>query len=281
MNPEEQNHAARVRIIKSLVSRDASERRRAEQQLAWYDLNTVEELISLLNAELERGKNRRRIVRRSRWAMVAAYLFWLLLSSDRALGLPGPAIILLFGLMGSVELRWSQLDRSFQRGIAVALSRFDDLAMLPPLIDLYCADNRDLIVPVLSRLLVRLHATDAALLKAQQRRRLGLELMNCNNHLAFDSVNVAFLLAILKAWEQIGDESAIDDVKHVAFYGLNRRVRDAASECLPYLQERVDRMRVGSTLLRAAAQTQSPAELLRPSNAVANEDPKQLLHPHT
>jgi hypothetical protein len=94
--------------------------------------------------------------------------------------------------------------------------------------------------------------------------------------------NAEFLKAILKALEQVGDESA---VRHV--YRLIRApvisksqmaVRNAAHECLPYLQASAGRQKVSDELLRPAMpEAESPDTLVRPAMPMSDQDPQSLL----
>jgi HEAT repeat protein len=277
LNTDKREHLAKVRMIKALASPNERIRKLAAQQIACSDLNTVQGLINLLNAERAFARSGERFVRECFWAAPGAWLFFFL-----ARYIPDFNIwtyLCGFGC-GTIVIgmrKMGRLNARFRQGIAIAMAQHEDPALLPSLIRLCRDGDRDLVVPVITRLLLRLHATDASILKPRQRTRLNLELLHCNNHLAFDAAHVEFLLAILKAWEQIGDEEAVPCVQMAALRGLNPRVRAAAEQCLPYLEERTEKARVGNTLLRASASMPAPAELLRPAGAEASAEPQQLL----
>ena len=108
-------------------------------------------------------------------------------------------------------------------------------------------------------------------------------------------------LAVLKALEQIGDESALPTVQKLANMrreipilredilklfspNLNKiaaQVKQQANQCLPYLTERANEQRQAQTLLRGAA-TDAPSAnvLLRPATGETDPQPaEQLLRP--
>lgn len=97
--------------------------------------------------------------------------------------------------------------------------------------------------------------------------------------------DVELTLSVLKALEQIGDESAIPAVTELAETSAAtpgmKRIQQAARECLPYLHIHADEMRQARTLLRAS----NPAfggtdDLLRPSTPMKPyPHPEQLLRP--
>jgi hypothetical protein len=94
--------------------------------------------------------------------------------------------------------------------------------------------------------------------------------------------DVPLTLAILKALEQIGDESAIPVVERLADeWRHNPKVTQAAQECLPSLQKRVEETKHARTLLRASSNGESvPTEmLLRPAVNATPDGPDQLLRP--
>ena len=115
----------------------------------------------------------------------------------------------------------------------------------------------------LTHLLPRLQATDAHLLNVAQRARLNHELGRgklslhpawCGPQQA--EMQAAFDVAILKAWEQVGDENALPVVQKLAAQRAGtpaqKRVQQAAKSCLPYLETRAGEQRATQTLLRAA-----------------------------
>jgi hypothetical protein len=140
-------------------------------------------------------------------------------------------------------------------------------------------------------LLLRVRTDQEVLLDREQMRML-LALLESQ------SWNIQFQLAILKALEQIGDETAVPIVEKLASGRQHTRgmtmmerwlagrpepdaVMLAAQECLPFLHLRAQRRQAAQTLLRASANSEAlaPEMLLRPATAVESA-PEQLLRPH-
>lgn len=133
----------------------------------------------------------------------------------------------------------------------------------------------------LVRLLPRLQATDAHLLNAAQRERLNSRLIQ---NLRLDPDHRELIVAILKAWEQVGDESALEIVRAIADSPVwtkqySHEEREAARHCLPFLEQSIERQRYSQSLLRASqASDPAPDTLLRPAAAGTLEtEPQQLL----
>lgn len=103
---------------------------------------------------------------------------------------------------------------------------------------------------------------------------------------AQERAHADFRVAILKAFEQVGDTKALPIVERLAHQEAKteaeHRVREAAQECLPFLQVRSDRQRAHQTLLRASQPTEAdPALLLRATGSPSDTDPRTLLRPNT
>lgn len=133
---------------------------------------------------------------------------------------------------------------------------------------------RDVAERALRHLLPRVRASDAAYIAADQ--------MNALLHLGYrDDYGHSLKIPLLAALEQIGDERALPVVEHL-HADPAPQVREAARECLPFVQERVRRARESATLLRASAATGAitpPNQLLRPASAAmtTGTPPDQLL----
>jgi hypothetical protein len=93
-------------------------------------------------------------------------------------------------------------------------------------------------------------------------------------------------IAILKAFEQVGDERALPEVEWLAMENSELldgdvpiEVRRAAQECLPFLRLRAEQAEQARTLLRASApiDAAAPDMLLRPVLARADETPPEQL----
>ena len=129
----------------------------------------------------------------------------------------------------------------------------------------------------LTRLLPRMKASDAGLLDTKQRGNLYgmLKMRHARGH-------GSFLLAVLDALEQIGDDTAIPIVerlaKSAAYTKMQKRVQQRAMDCLPALRVRATDQNANMTLLRASSVSETPADLLlRGAMMSANDAPEQLL----
>jgi hypothetical protein len=166
-----------------------------------------------------------------------------------------------------------------RRAAALAIARFDDVRAVGPLAEALEFKDKYLL-PIASRALIRLlprlQASDAAYLSRAQRA--------CLNR-ALEGKDLALTMAILKAWEQVGDAGAIEQVQNLAegrgWGGRSRKVVALAKECLPALRQSAERQQIGSQLLRPADGNLTPSGvLLRPAQPhIASDPPDQLLRP--
>jgi hypothetical protein len=187
------------------------------------------------------------------------------------------------GLWGVLAVLATQLHRFClspkQTEAARKLATHDDVRGVGPLAEALEWPDSDIQMVAsraLTRLLPRLQATDAGLLNAAQRANLYRKLNPYQS-----GHHVELQLAILKAMEQVGDEAAVPYVQRLAgsitLTWHQKRVRQAAQDCLPYLKDRAAQLRVSQTLLRASsATTVTPDMLLRPAENTSNA-PEQLL----
>ena len=129
----------------------------------------------------------------------------------------------------------------------------------------------------LTRLLPRVRQSDAKYLTVF-RRKLLLQQFDLPRR------PTSFLLAILKAMEQVGGAEAIPVVSRLA-RGEGRAAKDsalkaAAQECLPYLEARAEGRELRDTLLRSSSAAEvAPETLLRPAPATSEEPANELLRP--
>ncbi len=265
-----------LQIIARLGSRDAAEQKQAEQQLEERGLNSIDRLIAILNAEHRRRRKLRRLFKIGRYAafLMLSFLYDLRVGHFPSFGLT-LGLLLLTGFISTVI--WSETRRRFRRGMVIALSRFEDVTLVGPLIDLHRGESREAVTEMLTRLLPRLTASDAALLKESHRNHLYMELDLCCGSLVLNIVSERFILAILKALEQVGDKRGLGFVEKVAKQGQTERIRNAAQACLPFLQERVEDQQMRTNLLRASHAATAPTELLRPADKSTDTEPQQLL----
>lgn len=166
-----------------------------------------------------------------------------------------------------------------QKQTLQTLCQYDDLRSLSPLIvalDWPDTPTNDIVISALTRLLPHLKASDAAFLNEMARSRLCLELNR-----GVVKTNPDFALAILQAFEQVGDEKAIPSVRALADGPAKttneERVQEAARSCLEFLTIRAQQQHAHQTLLRASKPNSvDPVELLR-ATGECDVDPAQML----
>ena len=130
----------------------------------------------------------------------------------------------------------------------------------------------------LIRLLPHLQPTDAGLLTPLQRKYLGGMLCRDKRFPWGGTFWDADLkIAILRSLEQIGDQKALVQVEQMARSAHDFRVRFAAQQCLPFLQQRARQTEIEQTLLRASAQNTTPDLLVRPVSSPPPAEPQLLL----
>lgn len=180
--------------------------------------------------------------------------------------------IITFCIMKIAELRWGQT--------ASGMMFFDDPRAVGPLIEVLPLDNQIVVADAekaLTRLLSRLQASDADLLTAAQRdclyRRLKIQDIE---------KSAEFMIAALRALEQIGDAKALPSVEALAERRGNTvreiRVGEAAQHCLGFLKAKAEQKQSRDSLLRASSGLDTSAEsLLRPTTESLPTDPQHLL----
>ncbi|HZP81684.1 MAG TPA: hypothetical protein VFB21_08610 [Chthonomonadaceae bacterium] len=154
-----------------------------------------------------------------------------------------------------------------RKRVAERLARFDDLRIVGPLAEMLEAPDmraRPDVVSALTTLLPRLQASDAALLDTEQRACL------CRILTSSERALTDLKIAILRAFEQVGDSRALPLVERLAEgpgrTERQRRIRSAAKHCLPFLQERAAQEPFRQTLLRASLAAGVASDtLLRPA----------------
>jgi hypothetical protein len=166
-----------------------------------------------------------------------------------------------------------------QKVASMVIARFNDVRAVGPLteaLEFKDPDTVQIATKALISLLPRLKASDAPLLSPTHRHSLNKALQGKNTELT---------LAILKAWEQVGDAGAVSEVeKLVEGRGRGGRISkvvEAAKDCLPFLRQSAERQQIGSQLLRPSDGNLTPSDvLLRPAMPhTSTEPPGELLRP--
>jgi hypothetical protein len=286
MQQQHQPDESVVCIVRQLGSRKREAQEAAKQTIGQMGPEAVEELLRVLESEARRweSRRRRRVVWLTLMAAASVAVPWLIF------GLPYGEVMrtvaglfqMAFGLLGFSTVIWLTRPSRRQKKAAAALAECEDLRVVGPLAQTLAYEDRkvqNVAVSALTRLLPRLRASDADLLDDKQRTRL---------YNALDwgtpSYEADFLIAILKALEQVGDEKALRCVENRAALepqdADGRRVQKAATACLPHLRERIEQERVAAILLRPAiAPADLGATLLRPAQGVGDTDSTLLLRP--
>lgn len=177
-----------------------------------------------------------------------------------------------FGLFASM-FAVSQLHKN----AASALARYDDVRAIGFLAEALEFDDKGVAQQAqeaLIRLLPRLKATDHGLLTDEQRRCLDRALLKHRS--------AELSLAILTAYEQVGDPTSVPVVEKLAA-GEVRRIRDdrvsqRARHVLPVIRKRAEKVRAAQTLLRPV-ETAGSDTLLRPADGAPTGPTELLLRP--
>ncbi|MCW3051768.1 MAG: hypothetical protein JWN14_938 [Chthonomonadales bacterium] len=235
----------------------------------------MEDLLAILRQESRKRARRILLSRLGALFFLVAGLFFPPPKYERSLSMIlciwVPACLLGMGAQASPK----------QKAAAPAISRFDDARAVGPLAE--AAEFPDRYIRSIARrsllhLLPHLKASDAVFLSAAHRSSLNKILRK---------QDIDLILAVLKAWEQVGDASAIPDVQNLAEgrgeAGQLPKVVRAAKECLPFLRQSAERQGIGAQLLRASDGGLTPTDaLLRPIQAHSpTESPEQLLRPNS
>ena len=166
------------------------------------------------------------------------------------------------------------------------IDALEDLTLVGPLAEVLAIDDlavRRMAKANLTRLLPRLRASDVTLLNAYQRKHLnrfvGAHLFEIGHRDIRElwskqarQRDTEFQLAILKAYEQVGDAESLPFVKSIA-HPIAQQARivpveavEAANRCLPFLIDLAEQDRASKQLLRpSSASDVLPDTLLRPA----------------
>lgn len=157
----------------------------------------------------------------------------------------------------------------------LAIGGIDDIASVGPLSELLDAPDRAtraLTAIRLRYLLARMRPADAHMLTDADHHRLNG---------VFTARDASLALAVLSAWQQVGDERDLLLVQYVS-EGLDigsrdAEVREAALECLPYLRTRAEARKSAASLLRPAESGIGEQAFLRPAGRASGEHEAVLL----
>jgi hypothetical protein len=187
------------------------------------------------------------------------------------------------GLFAVLAAAATQLHRMTltlaQARLAERIARIDEPHAIGPLAEIQAWPDARMAREAraaLIRLLPGVRPGDAEILNSSQRQALyqRLRLSDARTH-------PEFLMAILKALEQIGDTEAVPYVQALADSQpaslREQRVCQAAQDCLPYLLSCAQSNRDSQVLLRAAGDAEPIERLLRPIRSNGEPPPDHLL----
>ena len=166
------------------------------------------------------------------------------------------------------------------------LAKLGGSKAIPILLDSLTANastsHRKAVLRALTALLPQMQASDAALLTSLHRYTLNVMLGQSRLPTWLAGAEYPFALALLKAYEQVGDAKAIPIVERLAKSRprneRQRKIQEAAEDCLPLLQAHVGGLDVAQSLLRASAlDNHTPNTLLRAATPETNAPHNELL----
>lgn len=260
-----------AQIVSQLNSRNKAVRETAAESIKQMGPDAIDTLLAILAQEAQKRKKRRHIMLGVTGGYVTLMLGLSILTHNHI-------FVNMVGSMSGTVAAASAATKT-QKSLSYVLTQFEDTRLVGVLAEaLEYGDNdlRRLVEPLLSRVLPRLQASDAHLLNKEQR--------DCLNR-ALKGKNKALVLAILQAYQQVGDARAISAVKRLVNgegrLGRDAEVRQAARECLPFLEMKEAQEKNSRQLLRASSNLEAaqaaPDMLLRPASGVIETEPEQLL----
>lgn len=267
--------------LAKLTSADNEARLEAEMQIALLGDDAIPALLGAIEREADSYRSSRRFFTCLQLVMGAILAHYLLtaLYSGFVLGnwsppSDGSNLVLFLGALGAMQ---GLVTQSHKNAVS-KLSEFNDIRIAGALLE--AAERNDKSLKTIAertlvRLLPRLTAANNPLNESQ--------LASLNRALKSD--NSELVVAALKALEEIGDETHVEQVKRLAYQKaknpFQETVRDKALACLPYLEKRAENAKMAKTLLRASAPHNTDNTLLRPASHTPESRPEELLRPIT
>lgn len=195
-----------------------------------------------------------------------------------------------FGVIGSFSgvLGAAFAASQTQKTGAVALAKSEDLRAIPFLIEALNFNELRVFWEArdgLIQLLPRMRLEHANLLSQENRKSLYAFLKRKPSRREKNPSKESELrFAILKALEQVGDETSIEAVQEVIDNPLrynSPQLQEAAADCLAYIRAHLDEVQNAQTLLRASHYTEHQDELLRPACNTDDTPANELLRPES
>ena len=275
-------------ILRKLKSRNKSVRKTAERELSNLP---PERLFALLQTEAHNQQRRYQWVRiTDRWnwltSMVPLLLCPLLQPHfGEMVTLACMGITFIFFSLQPILLMYLFHPSHCLQTLYKAAQQQDSMAMLRCCLHLYQSGMAFGVEEYLIKHLPQIRASDRTLWTREDQSALIFVLRDC----CYPRPQLA--CATLKALEQIGGKKALPLVKELAsgrkhfgplWLSLKPVVKQAAIDCLPYLEQNVIAHTEAQTLLRISSSPSdnTPTILLRPAASLQNETPSdQLLRP--
>lgn len=231
----------------------------------------VDALLAIIEQEAKRRKSKTRLATGA--LIVFSLYFFMAFVARFVFGIKG----LFFnpGAFGGIFVAMTAFSQK-QKDATKALAQFDDIRGVVAFTEALDFNDKEVTAIAeqkLIHLLPRLQASDSALLDAAHRAILNKKLLIGNANL---------VLAILKAYQQVGDSTALANVETLS-RGTKKwdeasDVVQAARTCLPFLQAHIAQIEAQQTLLRASAESSTaPDILLRPAAPTQDTQSETLL----
>ena len=194
-----------------------------------------------------------------------------------------------FGVIGSFSgiLGAAFAASQTQKTGAVALAKSEDVRAVPFLVEALSFNEKAVFTEArdgLIRLLPLMRLEHANLLSQENRKVLHKLLKkNPSRREKFPAKVSELRFAILKALEQVGDESSLEVVQEIVDnpQHYTPQLQEAAAECLAYLKTHIGEVQNAQTLLRASDYTEHQDELLRPAYHTDDAPANELLRPES
>jgi hypothetical protein len=286
---EDHHDLAREEIVNLLLSGDTTNTRAAQSKVEALGQQGVELLVSIIRQEMAKRSIRERALRGPRFTSVGIHVAliigsWLLTAAGKLSGLPFFWLVA-SGCLVDVVHQLFTFPRALERRATALLAGQDykeSVGILIEALEVPTGEIKAAVMAGLVNILGHLAASDSHLLTLDHVRVLNFELIGSDHYGYVPPITRSnFQIAVLKAYEQIGDAHSLEVVRRITLEKprawARERVVEAAKQCLPYLEERIGRDRLNNRLLRPAGANSNEEELLRPATIGAVESPEELL----
>lgn len=197
----------------------------------------------------------------------------------------GWSLIAFFSSLLILVLRqWQRGASRLHERAGALFARMATTEQIGPLIELLESSEGEMFQTAcegLTRLFPTLRATDSTSLTTGHRKILVRQLFRFRG--ATEPTRTFFTVSLLGALQQVGDASFIEPVQEMVQDGpIDRSVRKAALECLPYLEAFALQEQRSGTLVRVAPipEDATPRAILgRPAASPPTAEPALLLRP--